>query len=371
MKILYVAARYDPHDLNAGSGSDYQFYQALLRMGAAVRIIGPFHDDPSLVEKAYRKIHSLITTRRYAKFSNHFLHTSRQATELEIRNYKPDVIFSRNIAPLVLCKTSIPIIYRFDTTLIGSHEQWPIFSEVEYQRMLRWEKRVLQKTSLAVTHSEWSAQILAERYHFPAQKTLVFPNPASLPEPFYPGPIQTSQKITLPLHLLLVGKESYRKGVDIAIQVAERLNQQGITTELHIVGQEGKDQDPVSYRGYFDKTNAVQQEAYLDQYRWAHLLIHPARFEAAGIVPAEAAIFGVPTITTCAGGLATTVKNNVSGIVLPQNSPPDLYVYTIKELLNNPGIYSALCQSTRERYEKELNWAAAGKRLQQAIEKLI
>jgi glycosyltransferase involved in cell wall biosynthesis len=48
-----------------------------------------------------------------------------------------------------------------------------------------------------------------------------------------------------------------------------------------------------------------------------------------------------------------------------------LYVSTIKELLNNPNIYRTLCRSTRERYEKELNWQAAGETLQQAVEQLL
>lgn len=371
MKVLYVAARHDPRDLNAGSGSDYQFYQAFLRMGADVKIIGPFKDSPSLLERGYRRLHRLFSKRRYAKFSNRFLHTSNEALEQELAANLPDVIFSRNIAPLLLCKTSIPIIYRFDTTLIGSHEQWPIFSELEYQRMLQWEKRVLKKTSLAVTHSEWSKNILTERYHFPAEKILVFPNPASLSEPIYKEPVQIPQNISPPLHLLLVGKENHRKGVDIAIRVTELLNKNGIPSELHIVGQQGEDHDHILYKGYFDKTDLTQLKAYLEQYRWAHLLLHPARFEAAGIVPGEAAIFGVPTITTTAGGLATTVQNKVSGIVLPKDSSPELYVSAIKELLGNPRIYHTLCRSTRERYEKELNWQIAGETLQRAVEKLL
>lgn len=371
MKILYVAARHDPRDLNAGSGSDYQFYQAFIRMGANVKIIGPFEDNPSLVERAYRKFHRLCSKRRYAKFSNRFLHTSTQALEQGIVDFSPDVIFSRNIAPLVLCRTRIPIVYRLDTTLIGSHEQWPIFSELEYRRMLHWEVKVLQKTSLAITHSEWSARILTDRYHFPSEKILVFPNPASLPEPFYKESVQIPQKISLPVRLLLVGKENHRKGVDIAIKVTEMLNENGIPAELHIVGQQGENHAHVTYKGYFDKTDPVQLKAYLDQYRWAHLLLHPARFEAAGIVPGEAAIFGVPTITTNAGGLATTVCNQVSGIVLPKDSPPELYITAIKELINNPNVYHTLCQSTRERYEKELNWKVCGEILQNAVERLL
>ncbi len=371
MKVLYVAAKYDPHDLNASSGSDYQFYQAFLRMGANIKIIGPFKDEPSLLERGYRKVHDLFSKQRYAKFSINYLHASQRILEQELADFKPDIIFSRNIAPLVLCKTGVPIIYRFDTTLIGLHQQWSMFSEIEYKRMLQWEVQVLQKTSLAVTHSDWSKEILLNQYHFPEEKILVFANPASLPEPIYKGHVTVPQKIDLPLRLLLVGKENYRKGVDIAIQVVNLLEKESIPTELHIVGQEGENSEHITYQGYFKKTDPLQLKAYLQQYQWAHLLLHPARFEAAGIVPSEAAIFGVPTITNAAGGLATTVKNGVSGFVLPKDSSPELYAATIKKLINDPVLYRSLCRSTRQRYEEELNWEAAGKFLQEAIEKIL
>lgn len=371
MKILYITTKYDPRDLNEGSGSDYQFYQAFLRMGADVKIAGPFIDNPSFLERVYRKFHHLFSHARYAKFSMRFLHESSKAVQSAINEFTPDLIFSKNIAPLVYCNSSIPIIYRMDTTLWGMHQQWHLFSEFEYKRMLQWERKVLNKTTLAITNSTWSADILIKEYHFPAEKILVFPNPASLPDPKYEQTIQIPTRISNPAHLLLVGKEKDRKGVDIAIKIVQLLNNSGYPAELRIVGQQGQDQENIHFMDYFKKTDPDQLEAYLDQYRWADLLIHPARFEAAGIVPSEAAIFGVPTITNSAGGLATTVEHTKSGIVLPQDSPPEIYAETIKELINHPSTYFRLCQTTRERYLKELNWESAGKTLQDALENLV
>ena len=67
-----------------------------------------------------------------------------------------------------------------------------------------------------------------------------------------------------------------------------------------------------------------------------HLLLHPARFDASPIVTSEASTFGLPTITNDSGGLATSVKHNVSGIIVPKNSCYNIYVSEIKRLFQNP-----------------------------------
>jgi D-inositol-3-phosphate glycosyltransferase len=109
----------------------------------------------------------------------------------------------------------------------------------------------------------------------------------------------------------------------------------------------------------------------VDLYRRANLLIHPAIFEAAGIVPSEAAAFGTPTITNDAGGLATTVADGESGIVLPTWSKPEEYVKAILELVNNPSAYYALCQTARARYQRELNWDCTGAWMADVLRKIV
>jgi glycosyltransferase involved in cell wall biosynthesis len=125
---------------------------------------------------------------------------------------------------------------------------------------------------------------------------------------------------------------------------------------LRIVGLKGESDDTVQYMGLYNKTIPQQLEAYVSNYQWANFLIHPARFEAAGIVPAEAAAFGVPTVTNDVGGLATTVADRISGVVLPKHSPAEGYVRVLQEYQSDPAAYRMLCESTRKRYENELNW---------------
>ncbi|MBG0787648.1 MAG: glycosyltransferase family 4 protein [Anaerolineaceae bacterium] len=173
------------------------------------------------------------------------------------------------------------------------------------------------------------------------------------------------------IHLLLVGKEYVRKGVDIAIETVNGLNALGIPADLRIVGQVNENAEHVTFMGLLSKTDPLQQEAYLDNYRWADFLLFPSRFDAAGIVPSEAAGFGVPTITNAAGGIETTVKNLVSGIVLPKHSPPESYIRVVQHYLENPKAYEALRRSTYARYLSILNWRVLGDKLYSIINNAV
>ena len=110
---------------------------------------------------------------------------------------------------------------------------------------------------------------------------------------------------------------------------------------------------------------------YASQYEWPHFLIHPARYDAAPIVTTEAAAFGIPTLSNSVGGIASTVKNDVSGIVLPAGSPVEEYVKIIRHYARNPQEYIALRKSTRQRYEQELNWETAGRRIVNILQQVL
>ena len=154
----------------------------------------------------------------------------------------------------------------------------------------------------------------------------------------------------------------------MAIEVANELNRRGIPTELTICGLTGEPDGLVRFAGLFRKSVPEELKKYADLYRHAHLLIHPALFEAAGIVPAEAASFGVPTITNDVGGLATSVAHGVSGIVLRGHSTAEAYVETTIKLVRNRDEYARLSLGARRRYEREQNWQVAGQRVMKILE---
>lgn len=369
VKVLFIACRHSPFDLSAGSGKDYDLHQALVSNGADVRVVGPFDFKPNMAERAFQKLHSVLFKRRPAKYTGSFLKKSAEAVTHVIPEYRPDVVFSKYAGILCRLETDIPIVTLCDTTLYGSHSEWPMFTLLAYLQQNAWERKTYRKAKAVITHSQWSADILIREYHQPADKVSYFPVPASLPTSAVPA---TIKPVSLkPLKLLLVGREYERKGIDIAIDVVKRLNQSGLETQMRIVGLQGQQGEHVRFMGLYKKAIPEQLQAYVDNYQWANFLIHPARFEAAGIVPSEAAAFGTPTITNGVGGLGTTVEDGVSGIVLPKNSPAEAYVSALKTAIEEQAAYHRLRETTRARYERELNWEAAGKIFFETIEKAI
>lgn len=362
MKILYVACKNDPLDINSGSSADYEFFQAFVREKVDVSIVGPFREHSKLLSKLVNRI-AAFSKKRPVKYSRKFLVDSGKAVNLAIKKIDPDIVFSFYGAPLVYCNSEKPILYSVDTTLIESQREWPIYSNPAYHSMLKWEKDVFFKAAKIICRSEATKESVIKDYSIDPEKVSFFPIPAAIPDDVVPDQIEISNRLSSPLHLLLVGKDYFRKGVDIAIDIVEQLNSIGQTSELRVVGMNGTDTRFVKFMGLYNKSVSDQLKEYTKNYLWADFLIHPARFEAAGIVPSEAAAFGVPTITNNIGGLGTTVKDKVSGVVLPKNSSAKKYVDEIMYFISHKGEYLDLCRSARKRYETELNWIAAGKHI--------
>jgi len=356
MRILYASCRYDPFDRDAGSGVDFNMYEAFQQNGVTLSTIGPFKDQRSLLAQVYRKAHRLFSHKLTAKFSEAYLRKCAQIVDETAGKEKPDAIFTHNLIPLVYSRSRIPVIYKTDAILSRMHEQWPTYSRFEYHRMLRWERKALRRASLVITVSDWARQALAEDYRIPEDRMLVRPIPSSLPAEVIPVALEDKPISPTDLHLLSVAKDFNLKGIDISIAITRMLRAKGINAQLRVVGQSGDNTDGVDFMGLYKKSDPQMLRDYASQYQWAHLLIHPARYEAAGIVCSEAAAFGVPTITNAVGGLSTTVNDGVSGIVLPRGSAVENYVAAIEGLLQDPQKYQSLRSSSRARYEQILNW---------------
>jgi glycosyltransferase involved in cell wall biosynthesis len=362
MKVLHVADRWDPLDHNQASGVDYEIYNAFLRAGAEVEIVGPFRYDFSLVERALMKVHGMFWERRLLKYPFQHFVKSAQHVNRAIERVDHDLVVAKYAAPLVFANLKKPLLYLSDGTArwIGKH--WDTFSKCTYFTMSMWEGRVIRKCDRIVTYSEANAEVLRKYYGFPDEKLTVFGIPASIPMEEIPRRIDRNKDL-IPVKLLLVGRDYRRKGVDIALEIVDMLNQQGVQAELRIVGLDRPNTEHVKFMGFYNKTVPAELTDYIANYRWANFLLHPARFEAAGIVPSEAAAFGVPTLTNDTGGLATTVEDGVSGVVLPEGSPPGEYVSAVMGFVESPEEYWTLAESARDRYERELNWQVMGKKV--------
>lgn len=371
MNLLYATGRYSPLKHDEGSGEDYNLHKAFIDHGFTVKIVGPLKDKPDLVERVYRRFHRMVSRERHAKYSLALLRNAAAEVARVSTEFKPDVLFSHNLSAFVKLKTQVPIVYLMDAPLMGTEAQWPLFSRFEYHRMLGWEKSVLNKAAKIITRSTWAMESLTNEYSVPAQKIMLVQAASSLPDRIIPADADGGSGDLSTLHLLLVGRVYKLKGIDTAIEVVKLLNQAGCKTRLRIVGLEGENRDNVEFMGSYRKSVEAELRAYAEQYRWAHFLIHPARYDSAPIVTAEAAAFGVPTISNAVGGIATTVQHGISGVVLPALSPEAEYVKAIQHYINHPKEYSELRRSTRARYERELNWKVVGDSITNIIRQVV
>jgi glycosyltransferase involved in cell wall biosynthesis len=371
MKILYLAGRWDPTIQNEYSGSDYGAYHMLKRQpGVEVVLVGPFEDRPNLVERVIFKLYRMVFKRQLIKYYPSSLHKIGKAVNQAIADYQPDVIFSKYSAPVVHANIDRPFIYMCDSTVKWTKKIWPTFSKIGFLIMEKWESKSIQESDRIITFSQASADVIIHAYHKNPAQVQVFPIPAYVPNHLLPDRKNIKKEIKGTLKLLLVGKRFHLRGVDIAIETTQLLNQNNCPTELLIVGMIGKNQDFIKFNGVYDKEDPNEIQSYFDTFKWADLLIHPSRFHSAGIVISEAAAFGLPTITNAAGGLATTVQHNRTGLVLPENSPPTAYVEAILALIKDKDRYQNLRLSARERFDEVLNWETAGQKLFEIIKKV-
>jgi glycosyltransferase involved in cell wall biosynthesis len=288
-----------------------------------------------------------------------------------IAKVQPDVIFSKYSAPMTYAQIDRPFVYMCDSTIKWTKDVWPAFSKAGFWIMEKWEAKSIRECDRIITFSQESAEVIKDYYQKDPEKVRVMPIPAFIPTHVLPDKNAITKKISEPFHLLLVGKRFHLRGIDIAIETSKLLNEQGYPTNLRIAGMEGEDQPYVNFMGMYAKENPDEMQAYFDLFNWADLLIHPSRFHSAGIVISEAAAFGLPTITNDAGGLATSVQNDLTGIVLPKHSPAPAYVDAIISLINDSKRYQQFRIAARKRFDEELSWEKAGQRLFQIIQEVL
>jgi glycosyltransferase involved in cell wall biosynthesis len=372
MKVLYAAWRYDPRSIDQASGVDFQVYQALLRNGHEVKIVNPIQLQPVLSERLIRRLLRAVH-RKYLKYDWSLVWRASKKLNKYAAIERADVIFTLFPPSLVFYNQQTPVVYNVDNTFYSWQKEMGELESWAFNISVLQEKMALKNCSRIITYSDWSKNDLVEFYNVAPEKVDIVVVPASLPERVVPKNIdvKVEKRLIFPIHLLLVGREFKRKGVDIAIETVRILNSQNIPAELVVCGTSGPPSPYTRFVGPYKKGDDVELREYISWYRWAHLLIHPALFEGAGIVPSEAAAFAVPTITNAVSALSTTVKHGVSGIVLPKRSPAEAYAEAIKSLIQDPQRYYALCESSRLRYEQELNWEVAGKKFIDALSNAI
>ena len=87
------------------------------------------------------------------------------------------------------------------------------------------------------------------------------------------------------------------------------------------------------------------------------------------LAAAEANAYGVPAITTETGGVPEVVKDGINGYCLPYSANGNTYAALISELFIDESRYRELIFTSRQHFEKNLNWSKWAEGFRELFEK--
>jgi starch synthase len=162
----------------------------------------------------------------------------------------------------------------------------------------------------------------------------------------------------------LVGRLTAQKGIDLVLQVAERLAERG---QLAILG-EGERELEAALAGVAARhPGRVGLHVGFDE-RLAHLIeagadlfLMPSRYEPCGLNQMYSQRYGTPPVVHATGGLADTVEDGKTGFVFPSFTP-ESFLEALERALRCYGDAAAWRAMQRAGMARDFSWSAAARR---------
>lgn len=374
MDAIYLA-RDDAFDVDAWSGTPHWLGRALSSAGFRLNYVCPLEGG---FKTYYRLKSKFIRTLGWGYAPEGewgFLRKyGRDATQ-RVNGSPAKIILSCGKPHLVFLQTRLPIIFFDDASMPAITKTHPghvnFFPPVN-KRLHEAERRVLDKCLYACYASDWAAEAALQGYGAAyKEKIKVIPFGANMDVPRERADVEKIIQAREPgrCKLLFVGRYWEAKGGPVALAVAEELHRRGVAVSLEVVGctPPGPVPDFVKVHGFVSKKSAEGQ-GLLDQlFRQSHFLIVPTRFEAYGLVFVEASSYGLPSLATDIGGVATIVRNGGNGQRFALPAPAAQYADYVQHLLMNRSEYETLSRSSFHEYEHRLNWKTFGQTVRELV----
>lgn len=384
MRVAYVTP-FDARSLltrDNWSGTGYYIAQAMKKQSICVDYMGPLVE--SLFLKSLRKFKSRwykCLEKGYLKDTEPLIYQdyARQVSE-KLSHSKSDIVFSAASNPVAFLECTQPIVFWADATFANLIDFYPLYSNLCTESLENAhfiEKLSLQKAKLAIFSSEWAAQTAINYYKADPAKVKVIPFGANVESNFSIGEIKTliSSRPTNQCRLLFLGIDWFRKGGDVALKVAQELNDSGLPSELTIVGcdpvVEGSIPDFVKPLGYISKSKPEGKKKIYQLIADSHFLILPSLADCTPIVFCEANSLGVPCLSRKVGGIPTMIRDGVNGQLFDQDAEISEYCHYIAQTFTDYSNYKNLALSSFHEYESRLNWTVAGKKVKELLLSLM
>lgn len=374
MKIAYTSIK-DPLDINDWSGSTFHIHKALSDSGLQVRLFQKLTRRNNLITGSKKVLYRYLFSKNYfGELDPLRIESYARQVEKSLQTEKFDVIVSPSAYQIAYMKTDIPIVTWRDAPFSGNLNFYPSYSNFCKESIRdghRLEQSALKKSRISIFSSEWAANSALKNYDVDPAKVKVVPYGANIECDRDVEEIKknNSKKNFDTCKLLFMGVDWVRKGGETAVKVAERLNQRGLKTELHVVGcrPPGQLSPFVKQYGFVSKKTEKGRKMLDELFKESHFLILPTSAECCAVVFAEACSFGLPNLATDVGGNSTAVRNDKSGKTFSLNADPDEYCDFVLKYMSDKKEYERLSLSSFQEYAERLNWATAGKRVNELI----
>lgn len=291
-----------------------------------------------------------------------------------------DVLLCNETKHAAFVNSKKPVAIWTDSIYGGLFDYYKTFSnlcDTTRRHMEEMDRAAVASCSRLIFASDWAARTVIECYGADPAKVKVAPYGAN-----FAGDLSREQTQELvrnknfdePCRLLFSGVEWHRKGGDTAVEVARRMNDRGIRTELIVLGNDPARHmesvpDFVTTVGYLSLGKPEELERMKELYRTAHFLFLPCRAECFGHIFPEANSFGLPAITSNTGGIPTAVHEGVNGYCFdPEDA--DAYVDCMVELFKTRERYYELSMKAYDDYHARLTWEQAAKQVASFLREL-
>lgn len=153
-----------------------------------------------------------------------------------------------------------------------------------------------------------------------------------------------------PLHLVSVGRLTWKKGYMIGLMAIKKLVDQGMDVKYHIVGA-GEEEQAIRFHIHdlglqemvqLHGRKSPQEVAQI--LNDAHVFFHPAISEGFCNAVVEAQSVGLPVVCSDAEGLSENIENGTTGLLFHRRNA-DEAAEKILQIIQNPSLYESMNQA--------------------------
>ena len=359
---------FDPTDVRAYSGTPYFMTRALRERVDRLSIVAPLPVGGAVRGRAAKLRHRLRGETYLRAHTWLGVGAMAEAAGRQLEALRPDAVLAPSTLPLAALDADCPLACWPDATFEANLMFYPDFTGLPDALVAEAhavERAALGRSAVAAFATAHAARSATGYYGVDDVSVHVVEYGTNLADEDVPTAEEVRASVAArpegACRLLFVGGGWVRKGGDVALRVAEEMTARGVPTTLTVAGPAPPVEGHPLLRaeGFLRKDVPAQRDRLRALFAESHFLCMPVRAEDFGCVFAEAAAFGLPSLTTDIGGMPTTVGDGEAGLLFPFQERPQAIAERALELLADRPAYEALAASAKAKQTRVLDWGVA------------